>query len=85
MIIYAKKAISGGSKKLTYFFTRNVPSDNDEVLFSSDASMERLERLQLLKDAHTTGILVRRWWSLRHLSNGNGEGGVRLTRFLALI
>ena len=25
MIIYAKKAISGGSKKLTYFFTRNVP------------------------------------------------------------
>ena len=26
MIIYAKKAISGGSKKLTYFFTRNVPN-----------------------------------------------------------
>ena len=26
MIIYAKKSISGGSKKLTYFFTRNVPS-----------------------------------------------------------
>ena len=48
--------------------------------------MERLERLQFLKDAHTTGILVRcQRWSLRHLSDGNGEGGVRLTRFQTLI
>ena len=28
MIINAKKAISGGSKILTYFFTRNVPNVN---------------------------------------------------------
>ena len=27
MIMNAKKAISGGSKILTYFFTRNVPAD----------------------------------------------------------
>jgi len=25
MMVYAKKAISGGSGKLTYFFTRNIP------------------------------------------------------------
>ena len=58
----------------------------EPLLFSPDTSMERLEWMQLLEDAHTTGIVMccqRRCH--RCLSNRNGEGRVWLIRLIALI
>ena len=54
MIINAKKAISGGSKILTYFFTRNVPKIVQEIyLFGAYNSRRQRD----LKTKNTWGTL----------------------------
>ena len=57
MIINAKKAISGGSKILTYFFTRNVPFDRYKELLR--LLSERAEGKEYLGNSVAAGKRVR--------------------------
>ena len=42
MIVNAKKAISGGSKMLTYFFTRNVPGTDGRMYRAPCAENDKI-------------------------------------------
>ena len=57
MLVNAKKAISGGSKISTYFFTRNVPTTAGSPLSSAREKMrENLAKSNALLQSNTQAI-----------------------------